>query len=126
MSRKRGAQLGNKNAYKHGFYSEQFKAEERRILTQISLTDPSGEIELIRIYLKRFMEALNAASQPLDFESQLSALRAITLSADAINSLIRTQIVLAHATKESDEIRAKLMEISAEIDDTLENTTSEE
>lgn len=119
MTRKRGAQPGNKNAYQHGFYAQHFKTEEQRILSKMSLTDLSGEIELMRIQLNRFMEAQNTSSQSLDFESQLSVLRAITLSTESINSMIRTQIVLAQAGNESAEIMAKLMEIStdAEKDD---------
>ncbi len=114
MPRKRGAQFGNQNAFKHGFYSQHFKAEECRILSQMSLTDPSGEIELVRIQLKRFLEAQNALSQPLDLESQTSLLRAVTLSTESINSMIRTQIVLSRVSKESDEITEKLLEITPE------------
>ena len=126
MSRKRGAQPANKNAFKHGFYSEQFKREERLALDSLPVTDLSGEIEFVRVYLKRFMEAQNNLPQPLDFESQVSVLRAITFSAESINSMIRTQIVLAQAGRESDEIMAKLMEMSAEEDGLSENPVSGE
>jgi len=119
MQRKRGAQPGNKNALIHGFYSRHFKAEENRILSQMSLTDPSGEIELMRVQNDRFMEFQNTLSHPLDLEAQLSVLRAVTLSTESINSMIRTQIVLAQANGESDEIIRKLTQIAtdAEKDD---------
>jgi len=127
MTRKRGAQPGNKNAYQHGFYSQHFKTEEQRILSQMSLTDLSGEIELMRIQLNRFMEAQNNLPQPLDFESQTTSTRIVYHSTESINSLVRTQIVLAQVTKESDEIIERLLEISLEDElDNLENPSSEQ
>jgi len=114
MPSKRGAQFGNQNAFKHGFYSQHFKAEERRILSHMSLTDPSGEIELVRIQLKRFLEAQDTLPRILDLESQTSLLHAVTLSTESINSMIRTQIVLSRVSKESDEIREKLFKITPE------------
>jgi len=125
MSRKRGAQHGNKNSYKHGFYSSQFDRNERQILNQMPYTDLTGEIELVRIANKRFLDALNDLPQPLDVKTQLSVLHAITLSAESINSMIRTQIILAQANGESDEIRAKLMAISDKDDDTIVPPISE-
>jgi hypothetical protein len=114
MDRKRGAQPANKNAFKHGFYSEQFKVEECLALENLSVTDLSGEIEFVRVYLKRFMDAQNNLPQPVDFEAQLSVLRAITFSAESINSMVRTQIVLAQAKGVSDEIIRNLLQLSAD------------
>lgn len=125
MRRKRGAQPGNNNALIHGFYARHFKAEQNRILSQMSLTDLSGEIELVRIELDRFMEAQNNSLQPLDFESETTSTRIVCHSADSINSMIRTQIVLAYASKEADEIISKLMEIPADAEkDDLETPLS--
>jgi hypothetical protein len=84
-----GAQLGNHNALKHGFYSAIFKENERRLLAQVPLTDLSTEIELIRITNRRFLEALAASKGDLDFDTQLTALRAVNLSAHSIASLLR-------------------------------------
>jgi len=114
MPRKRGAQPGNKNAYTHGFYSRHYKAEEKRILSQMSLTDPSGEIELMRVQNDHFMELQNTLPHPLDLEAQLSILRALILSSESINSMIRTQMVLALARKEADEIMTKMAELSTD------------
>ena len=87
----RGAQPGNRNAYRHGFYSALFKEAERKLLDQVSTTDLSAEIELIRVANARFLQALAASRAPLDFESQLAALRAVNLSAHSIASLLRAQ-----------------------------------
>jgi len=97
MTRKRGAQPGNRNSYKHGFYASQFNTAELRLLSQMPPADLSGEIELMRIATKRFMQAQAALSGALDVETHMSILRAITLSSESINSMIRTQYMLAHS-----------------------------
>ena len=91
MQRKSGAPLGNHNAYKHGFYSAAFKAAEKRLLSEMPPEDLTAEIQLIRVTSLRFLEAINAAAQPLDFDTQLAALRALNLSARSITSLLRAQ-----------------------------------
>ncbi len=48
IKRRQGAQLGNHNAFKHGFYSDQFKQAERVSLSQIKNTDLSNEIGFLR------------------------------------------------------------------------------
>ncbi len=97
MKTKRGAPLGNHNAYKHGFYSAAFKAAEQRLLVEIPPADLTAEIQVIRVNSLRFLQAINAASQPLDFATQLSALRAPNLSAHSITSLLRAQVLNAAA-----------------------------
>ncbi len=87
--RKRGGQPGNTNAMKHGFYSDMFKQEERRILSEIPLDDLSAEIELLRVTNRRFLDALIASKDRLDFDTQLTALRAVNLSAHSIATLLR-------------------------------------
>jgi hypothetical protein len=99
--RKRGGQSGNQNALKHGFYSSIFKASERRLLAEMPITDLSAEIELIRVTSKRFLEALSASKGELDFETHLSALRLVNLSAHSIASLLRAQSLTALADPET-------------------------
>jgi hypothetical protein len=93
----RGAPPGNHNAFKHGFYSAAFRANERRVLNSLPLTDLTGEIELIRVANYRFLQALNLDDAPLDVETQLAALRAVNLSAQSITSLIRAQAIAGAA-----------------------------
>lgn len=97
MQRNSGAPLGNHNAYKHGFYSAAFKAAERRLLSQIPAADLTAEIQLIRVTSLRFLESINAEAKPLDFGTQLAALRALNLSAHSITSLLRAQVLTAAA-----------------------------
>lgn len=91
MKKKRGAPIGNQNAYKHGFYSAAFKAAEQRLLSGMPAHDLSAEIELIRVGTLRLLLALDEAHQPADFATQITALRVLNLSAHSITSLIRTQ-----------------------------------
>jgi hypothetical protein len=60
-SRKAGAQPGNKNAEKHGFYAKQFNAEETKRLGEAERHSIESEIDLIRVCIDRL-------TQQLDFE----------------------------------------------------------
>lgn len=92
--RKRGGQLGNHNAFKHGFYSEQFKQAERGNLGKIQETDLAGEIEVLRVEIRRYLEAENAALDQIDYDTRLQSLRAVSLAADSLSRLIRTQALI--------------------------------
>lgn len=94
MKRKRGAQLGNHNAFKHGFYSDQFNLAERVNLSQIKNTDLTNEIEVVRVQILRYLEAETAALNQIDYETRLQALRTVSLAAESLTRLIRTQVIL--------------------------------
>ena len=104
MKRNRGAQANNKNALKHGIYSAAFKSGMARGLDRMPLTDLSAEIELIRVMQNRYLESVRADSRPPGPEAQLSALRAVTLSAHAITSLLRLQARCSVDEKERDKV----------------------
>jgi len=60
MSNKRpGAQPGNKNALKHGFYAERFTTAEKERLELQDPTDVEGEIAFLRVCLNRLGEQMN-------------------------------------------------------------------
>jgi hypothetical protein len=92
--RKRGAQPNNCNAFKHGFYSDQFKQAERINLSQIKNTDLSNEIEVVRVQILRYLEAETAAFNQIDYETRLQALHTVSLAAESLTRLIRTQVIL--------------------------------
>jgi hypothetical protein len=125
MKKKRGAQPQNKNALQHGFYSAAFKARELRFLDNMPFMDLSAEIELIRVMNTRYLESVNAGSHTPDPGAQLSALRAVTLSAHAITSLLRLQILNSVVNKQEDELRDQLFSPSIdEPDDEPEDGSS--
>jgi hypothetical protein len=97
--RKQGAQPGNKNALRHGFYQTHFSRDESKRLDD--LTDEIeiiAEINLIRVYLDRLTEQIsfdeitrtdNNGTQFRDthYLQQLNTLSAMTQS---MATLIRT------------------------------------
>ena len=112
--RKRGAQPGNKNALKHGFYSDQFKQAERRALNDIPMADLTGEIELMRVQMHRCLKAENQVESQLTYEDHLSAMRAFSHAADSITRLGRLQTLLNLQDTEWKEIEKRINAIPLE------------
>ena len=94
MNRKRGAQPGNLNAIKHGFYSDQFRQAEKIGLSLIQQTDLTDEIQLFRVQLRRYFEAETVALDQMYYETRLQALHTFSLAAECFNRLVRTQAIL--------------------------------
>lgn len=84
---KPGAQPGNKNAQKHGFYSKHFSAEESTRLTDSDLFSLEDEIQLLRVYVSRISERV-----PLDKiqEDDLKALNTLSIMTQSISTMVRT------------------------------------
>jgi hypothetical protein len=89
MRRKPGGQPNNQNAYKHGFYSKYFSPFECKALSELPLTDITGEIGLLRVNVDRFMQSYAASLEKLDYDHRLAGLRAITLAVGRIAALQR-------------------------------------
>jgi hypothetical protein len=102
-AKRRGGQPGNTNAVKHGFYSAVYKAHERTMLADLPLTDLSAEIDMIRITNRRFLQALEASKGELDFQTQLTALRAVNLSAQSIATLLRVHALTAALDEQTED-----------------------
>ncbi len=90
--RKRGAQPGNRNAVKHGFYSTRLRPVEAADLDNVKTADLAGEIDLIRIHLRRLLE--DAASSPVDIPERIEILRVICLASSSLTRLVRTQHIV--------------------------------
>ncbi len=90
--RPRGAQLGNSNALKHGFYSRRFTSLERRDLAGCSILDPLNEAVMIRVLQRRLFEM---SEQVQDFEKIRLLLNTVAKSTMAIDRLIRTNYFLS-------------------------------
>lgn len=90
QKRKRGAPLGNQNAFKHGFYTRNFTQQEVSDLKEIEGLDVHHEIELIRALMRRVLESSNTASTHAD---NIYTLRAICLGNFTLTRLIRTQFL---------------------------------
>jgi hypothetical protein len=91
LKRRRGAQPGNQNARKHGFHSSLFKAHELKLLDDLPAADLTPEIELLRVASARYLRSLQQSKGTDDYQTNLTALRALNLSAQSIAMLLRAQ-----------------------------------
>lgn len=96
--RKPGAQPGNKNAEKHGFYSGNFTADETRRLDAGDRLSIESEIDLIRVCMDRLLAELSFdaiertdangnTSRDAHYLAQLNTMAIMTQS---LSGLIRT------------------------------------
>jgi len=103
MTKRSGAQPGNKNALKHGFYSKRFSEEEKERLNGQSATDVKSEIAFLRVCMDRLaqsmgMQLIEGAAEPAiddtttkSDEHYLKQLNTLSLMSQSLGTLIRTQ-----------------------------------
>ena len=95
--RKRGGQPGNLNALKHGFYSRNFKPSETEALEAASLEGLHSEIVLLRVMIRRVVEAATnqeaegseADENPL--EGSITALDTLGTAATRLANLLKAE-----------------------------------
>lgn len=100
--KKKGAQPGNKNALKHGFYSSGFTAAEIKKLEGVEDLDISSEIYLTRIMIDRLKEQIEFAEQTYTDaqlnsrrdEHYLRQLNTLAMMTQSQATLIRTQYLI--------------------------------
>jgi hypothetical protein len=92
VRRRRGAQPGNRNALKHGFYSRIFTPIDRKDLDRLPPSDLQAEINLLRVYIRRVIE-LNGAS--LDASQAIAMLRALSVASIGLSRLMHTSKKIA-------------------------------
>jgi hypothetical protein len=68
MAKKRGGQLKNTNAFKHGFYSKHYSESENQALSEIPLTDVTDMIVNFGVTTARFMEAYYTSLDEQDYK----------------------------------------------------------
>jgi hypothetical protein len=90
IQRKRGAPLGNTNAFRHGFYSPSFTSGEMRCLDSNVKGEFHDEINLARVNANRLAELLKDY-KTMPFEEVVSASNALNNYLDRIQSLSRAQ-----------------------------------
>jgi uncharacterized protein YjcR len=59
VTKKHGGQPGNKNAFKHGFYSQHYTTDEIKLLDELD-DDILHEIKLLRVITNRIMEMVRS------------------------------------------------------------------
>ena len=107
--RRRGAQPGNTNAYRHGFYSHNPRLALLPPPDSSSLLD--NEIESLRQMMDRVIEFSRSSASP----NLLTVLHSLTLTAICINRLVRTQHILASRPKSDQEILQAVTTVLAEL-----------
>ena len=91
MTRKRGAQPGNLNALKHGFYSRVYRETEHFDLNCLDITELESEINGLRVFIRRTMELADGVD---DLNTAISTLYALSMAASKVAMLARTQQLL--------------------------------
>jgi len=87
-TRKPGAQPGNKNAERHGFYSDRFTESENKRLGEADRFSIESDLDLLRVYVDR-ISALVPINKAIS-ENDLKALNTLSLMTQSISTMIRT------------------------------------
>jgi len=100
--RKPGGQPGNRNALKHGYYSQLFKQREDEIFSALSLEEIQEEIELTRVNNRRVLQAITD-DPDITYDQILAGVRAISTGTALIASLFRAGLEASLASSEGEE-----------------------
>ena len=90
--RKSGGQIGNWNAFKHGFYSRRFRPLEVSDLDTVLSDGLVDEIALLRVIIRRVFEF--ADSDAADLDTWTRSLNTLGAASTRLAGLLRTQAIL--------------------------------
>ena len=107
MRRKRGAQPGNVNAWKHGFYSRRFRALELNDLEAVLQDSLDDEIALLRVMIRRVFEF--ADQEAASLEDWSTALSTLGAASTRLAGLIRTQHLASGGSDSLEDVLAKAL-----------------
>ncbi len=86
--RRGGAQPGNKNALKHGFYAKQYVTEETDRLDDSDRLSLEDELDLLRVFVDRLSGKIKLDDELT--QTELSALNTLAIMMQARATLVRT------------------------------------
>jgi hypothetical protein len=109
IKRKEGGQPGNRNAFRHGFYSKSFTEEELLALDKNIKGENLDEIAAARITAAHLLELLKDYKN-MPFENFISAANALNNYLDRIQSLSRAYHFLYR--KSANSIERAMEELS--------------
>lgn len=107
--KKKGAQPGNKNALKHGFYSELLTRDEIARLNKIKDIDLDDEIKILRALTYRLVEQIETS----DMDEARKTANTISNIVQVINTTQRTKLL---ARGGGGEIAQTIMEALMSLD----------
>lgn len=109
--RKRGAQPGNLNAFRHGFYSKLFKPLNAEDLEGIFSTSLEEEIAMLRVATQW---TFNLANQVDDIDQAIKALGALGLASIRTSRLLKSQKELGNGDQALSAIKDAINEVLRE------------
>jgi len=109
-TRKRGAQSGNRNAHKHGFYARAFQASDQLEISSPGQDRLQDEINLLRVLIANTAQVIQPAQNP-SFQETISALYTVSLALSRLDSLHHTNTRL----QTPDDSDQRLIEIMQDI-----------
>lgn len=107
--KKKGAQPGNKNALKHGFYSELLTRDEIARLNKIKDIDLDDEIKILRALTYRLVQQIETS----DMDEARKTANTISNIVQVINTTQRTKLL---ARGGGGEIAQTIMEALMSLD----------
>jgi len=122
--RKHGAQPGNKNALRHGFYSKDWSADQKNRLDKQEAIDVLAEIALLRVCIDNLQKELDFAEiSHTDKENNttrddhyLRQLNTLGIMTQSLSTLTRTHYLIRGKSGDvSDSILRALEEIRLEM-----------
>jgi len=123
-SRKPGAQKGNKNALRHGFYSRRYTTDEKTRLEATESIDVQSEIALLRVCMDRLAEQLDfekykvkdSNGNTLTDDHYLKQLNTLSIMTGSLSTLTRTHyLIRGKAGDVNDSIMRALEELRLEM-----------
>jgi hypothetical protein len=117
-NKRRGAQPGNLNALKHGFYSRSFKDLENTDLEAMLAQDLDSEIAMLRVVVRRAFElsttpAGEAESDPNErLDKAIHVMNSLGMASIRLGSLLKIQAMLG---KREGDIGAVISEALKEV-----------
>jgi hypothetical protein len=109
--RKRGAQPGNLNAFKHGFYSKLFEPLDREDIENLLSMDLEEEIVMLR---KATQHTFGLAYQVDDIDQAIKVLGALGLASIRTSRLLKSQKEIGNGDQALAEIRDAIKEVLKE------------
>jgi hypothetical protein len=90
---KRGAQPGNTNSLKHGFYSRRFRELELSDLDVIG-AKLADEVALLRVLMRRYFDRVSAEEDKMNRSELSSAMLALGACAVKVANMVRIQKII--------------------------------
>ena len=97
--RPRGAQPGNTNAVKHGFYSRKFRPQELDDLDLLMMGNLDDEIAMLRVIIRRVFDLTNAEDSTV--ETWTAGMETLGKACTRMAGMLRTQHLIGRTADDA-------------------------